>query len=86
MRVILARAASWFKARTEAILVDAELESQSAVGESAAGIRSESSLELEGIEIRSKDAADDVFPEQGQEMTGAQLEVAAKHYLHRVTL
>ena len=64
--------------------MDAELESQSTVGESAAGIRPELSFELEGIEIRSKDAADDVFPEQGQEMTGTQLEVAAKHYLHRL--
>ena len=50
MRVFLARAASWFEARTEAIFVDAELQSQSAVGESAAGIRPESSLELDDSE------------------------------------
>ena len=80
--MLLAGAAGRFKAGTETVFVNAELESQSAVGKSSAGVSPQALIETKSVWVGSEDTANYELPDQGQEVAGSQLEVAAEKNLH----
>ena len=79
MFAFLVRAASWFEARTESIRVYTKLESQGAISKGAAcKMYSSKVIVLSGrCLVRSKNASNDVLPQQSEEMASSEFKVTA---------